>query len=84
MESLAGNLRNRTGSSETDMYIWRENVHGLWERQLSLQSNSLKQEEREKILQSYYKFMILRDPVERLLSAYKNKVSGMLALQGHL
>ena len=74
IESLAGVLGNKTGSSDTDMYVWREKVHGPWERNLSLFNNSLKPAEIELILSSYYKFMILRDPVERLLSAYKNKV----------
>ena len=77
VESLAGVLHNRTGSSDTAMYEWRETVHGPWERKLSLLSNSLNQTE---ILSSYYKFMILRDPVERILSAYKSKVGETLQL----
>ena len=78
VESLAGVLHNRTGSSNAAMYIWRENVHGPWERKLSLLS--LNQNETELILSSYYKFMILRDPVERILSAYKSKVGETLQL----
>ena len=71
IESLAGIRDNRT---DMHMYIWREKVHGPWEWQLALNNKSIKEEERKEIIQTYYKFMILRDPMERILSAYKSKV----------
>lgn len=37
--------------------------------------------EREEVIKTYYKFMIYRNPVERLLSAYRDKVE-RLPLQG--
>lgn len=76
LEFLAGVIPN--GTISNDMYKWRGNVHGPWERKLSLLS--LNQNVTELILSSYYKFMILRDPVERILSAYKSKVGETLQL----
>ena len=78
LEFLAGVIPN--GTIYNDMYKWRGNVHGPWERKLSLLFNSPNQNEIELILSSYYKFMILRDPVERILSAYKSKVGKTLQL----
>ena len=34
--------------------------------------------EREEVLRTHFKFMILRDPTERMLSAYKDKVASTL------
>ena len=36
---------------------------------------NISQEERDQLLETHLKFMVLRDPVERMLSAYKDKVS---------
>lgn len=40
---------------------------------------NLKPEEREWRLKKYFKFIMLRNPLERLVSAYRNKVSMCLS-----
>ena len=50
----------------------RKQIHGKVSKQVSLANIS--EEERQQVLLTHFKFMILRDPVERMLSAYKDKV----------
>ena len=50
----------------------RRQIHGKVSKEVSLANIS--EEERTQVLQTHFKFMILRDPVERMLSAYKDKV----------
>ena len=50
----------------------RRVIHGRNTKKVALES--LTQEERERVLHTHFKFMVLRDPVERMLSAYKDKV----------
>ena len=50
----------------------RRVIHGKNTKKVSLEA--LAPDERDQVLQTHFKFMILRDPVERMLSAYKDKV----------
>ena len=69
IEGLSGMIDLPVSNSSE---LERRVIHGKNTRKVSVES--LTQEEREQVLQSHFKFMILRDPVERMLSAYKDKV----------
>jgi hypothetical protein len=43
-----------------------------------LNDKKFPKEQREYMLKNYYKFMIARDPFERLVSAFRNKIQGQL------
>ena len=60
----------------------RHVIHGKNTKRVSLEA--LAQEERDQVLQTHFKFMILRDPVERMLSAYKDKVGVYAQFGWHL
>lgn len=51
------------------------NVHTTYQRTMNFLSN-YPQKQRQRILQEYKKYMVVRNPLERLLSAYRNKLAG--------
>ena len=69
IERLSGRIDLPVSNSSE---LERRVIHGENTQKVSVASLTL--EERQQVLQTHFKFMILRDPVERLLSAYKDKV----------
>ena len=67
-------LEYLNGLIEANQTFRRPDIHGPNTKKILLQR--LSQPEREKRLKTYYKFMILRDPLERMMSGYKDKVRG--------
>ena len=65
-------LNNAIGRSEESMdkYI-RDHIDQTYSYRMHLSANSA---EREKTLTSYFKFVMTRNPLERILSAYRNKL----------
>ena len=63
------------GLVEANQTLRRPDIHGPNTKKTLLRR--LSQPERERRLNTYYKFMILRDPLERMMSGYKDKVSGL-------
>ena len=61
----------------------RHDIHGKNTHKTLLYR--LPKSERERRLNTYYKFMILRDPLERMMSGYKDKVRRLSVWeQGHM
>ena len=76
-------LEYLNGLVEANQTLRRPDIHGPNSRKILLKT--LSQPERERRLKTYYKFMILRDPLERMMSAYKDKVCGLsIWEQGHM
>lgn len=69
IEGLSGAIELPVANSaELDRRV----IHGKNTKKVALES--LAREERDQVLHTHFKFMVLRDPVERMLSAYKDKV----------
>jgi hypothetical protein len=60
------------GLIDANQTLDRHDIHGANTHKTLL--SRLSRAEREKRLKTYYKIMILRDPLERMMSAYKDKL----------
>ncbi|XP_060082231.1 carbohydrate sulfotransferase 11-like [Ylistrum balloti] len=64
-------LKGKVNSSLLDL----GNVHRKYQRHLSF-LGSYSSRDQKRILENYKKYIVVRNPLERLLSAYRNKLAG--------
>ena len=65
-------------------HVWNITGYEAHQQNHIINLSSVRQREREYILQTYSKFMYVRDPFVRLISAYRNKIARDISHQGEV